>query len=162
MIGFTVVKDNRIPTCGMSHEEARKRNALPVPAVQYGSPAAGGTYDYWDEIVLNPPAGAAHADIDLLYRPAGWEYVRFLCLANTGQNAFLADEDVNLLNAWLATGQAEPCVMAVATWGSAPPPGCVTAGVRPVSLRHPPPPVSPSVRVQVGPERAGAAPRSPV
>lgn len=50
-------------------------------------------------------------------------------MANTGQNAFLANEGINLLNAWLATGQAEPYVMASATWGSAPPPPCETPGV---------------------------------
>ena len=36
---------------------------------------------------------------------------------------------MNLLNAWLNTGMAEPHVMASATWGSAPPPPCGTPGV---------------------------------
>jgi hypothetical protein len=128
VLNNTVAKDNRIPPYGFAYEEARKRNALPVPAAQYGSPAANGTYNYWDEITLNPPAGAARAEIKLLYQPTSWEYVQFLYLANTRGNAFLANEGVNLLNAWLNTGMAEPYVMASATWGSAPPPSCVSPG----------------------------------
>ena len=65
---------------------------------------------------LNPPPGATRAEIRLLYQPTSWEYVQFLYLANNGQNAFLANEGVNLLNAWLNTGMAEPHVMATATW----------------------------------------------
>ena len=57
VLNNTVAKDNRIPPYGFAYEEARKRNALPLPATQYGSPAAGGTYNYWDEVALNPPAG---------------------------------------------------------------------------------------------------------
>jgi hypothetical protein len=117
-----VAKDNRIPPYGMRYDDARTRNALPVPADQYGNPGPGGTYNYWDEIALDPPAGAASATIDLLYQPTSWEYVQFLYLANDGQNAFLAQEGANLLDAWLNTGMAEPYVMASAAWGSAPPP----------------------------------------
>jgi hypothetical protein len=128
VLNNTVVKDNRIPPYGMQYEEARKRNALPVPATQYGAPTGTAEFKYWDEFTLNPPAGAAYADIKLMYQPTSWEYVQFLYAANTRQNAFLAHEGVNLLNAWLATGQAEPYVMASATWGSAPPPPCATPG----------------------------------
>ncbi|HSQ70331.1 MAG TPA: fibronectin type III domain-containing protein, partial [Steroidobacteraceae bacterium] len=115
VLNNTVLKDNRIPTYGMSVEEARKRNALPVPADQYGG--TGGTYQYWDELALDPPTDAFYAEISLLYQPTSWEYVQFLYLANRRENAFLADEGVNLLDAWLATGMAEPYVMASATWG---------------------------------------------
>ncbi|HNQ88995.1 MAG TPA: hypothetical protein PKM73_10310 [Verrucomicrobiota bacterium] len=128
VLNNTVVSDNRIPPYGMTYNEARARNALPVPATQYGSPAAGGTFNYWDEIALNRPTGAAYAQIQLLYQPTSWEYVQFLYLANTGANAFLANEGVNLLNAWLNTGMAEPHVMATASWGTAPPPPCMTPG----------------------------------
>lgn len=121
-----VAKDNRIPPYGMSYDEARKRNTLPVPATQYGSPAPGGTFSYWDEVALNPPANAAYAEIKLLYQPTSWEYVQFLYLANEGKNAFLANEGVNLLKAWLNTGMAAPYAMAAATWGSAPAPPCGT------------------------------------
>jgi hypothetical protein len=116
VLNNTVAKDNRIPPYGMSYEEARKRNTLPVPATQYGSPSSSGTYNYWDELTLGPPAGAAYATIDLLYQPTSWEYIQFLYLANKGENAFLANEGVNLLQAWLHTGMAEPYVMATATW----------------------------------------------
>jgi hypothetical protein len=123
-----VAKDNRIPPYGMSYEKARQRNTLPVPAAQYGSPASGGAYNYWDTITLNPPSGAAYATINLLYQPTSWEYVQFLYLANSRQNAFLADEGVNLLQAWLNNGMAEPYVMASATWGTPPAPACETPG----------------------------------
>lgn len=124
-----VAKDNRIPTYGMTYNEAAKRNALPVPAAQYGSPTAGGTYNYWDTISLNPPAEAAYATIDLLYQSTSWEYIQFLYLANNLQNAFLADEGVNVLNTWLNTGMSEPYVMASTTWGTPPAPSCVTPGM---------------------------------
>jgi hypothetical protein len=128
VLNNTVVKDNRIPPYGMQYEEARKRNALPVPDTQYGNPASNGSYNYWDVISLNPPAGATYAEINLLYQPTSWEYIQFLYLANNGQDAFLADEGLNLLNAWLNTGMAEPYVMASASWGSPPAPPCETPG----------------------------------
>jgi hypothetical protein len=128
VLNNTVVKDNRIPPYGMSYEEARKRNALPVPATQYGSPAAGGTYNYWDLVDLKPPAGATYATINLMYQPTSWEYIQFLYLANNGKNAFLANEGVNLYNAWLNTRMAEPMVMASTSWGMPPAPACTAPG----------------------------------
>jgi hypothetical protein len=128
VLNNTVTKDNRIPPYGFKYDDAKVRNALPMPVAQYGSPSAGGTYNYWDSLTLNPPAGAAYAEIRLMYQPTSWEYVQFLYVANKRQNAFLADEGVNLLNSWLATGQAEPYVMASASWGTAPAPACVTPG----------------------------------
>lgn len=121
-----VAKDNRIPTYGMTYDEARKRNALPVPANQYGP--TNGIYNYWDNITLNPPTGAVFATIDLLYQTTSWEYIQFLYRANNRQNAFLANEGVNLLNAWLNTGMSEPVVMASAAWGTPPAPTCVVPG----------------------------------
>jgi hypothetical protein len=126
--------DNRIPPYEMSYDEARVRNALPVPADQYGAPGPGGTYNYWDEITLNPPAGAVYATIDLLYQPTSWEYIQFLYLANDRQNPFLADEGVNMLQAWLNNGMAEPYAMAFTTWGTPPVPTCETPG-EPQDLR---------------------------
>jgi hypothetical protein len=127
VLNNTVAKDNRIPPYGMTYEAARERNALPVPSDQYAK--AGGTeYNHFDQLTLTPPAGAIYAQISLLYQPTSWEYIQFLYLANKGQNAFLANEGVNLLNTWLATGMAEPYVMASTTWGSAPPPPCATPG----------------------------------
>jgi len=126
VLNNTVVKDNRIPPYGFNSDEARKRNALPVPATNYLN--ADGSYRYYDEMTLNPPTGATYANIRLMYQPTSWEYVQFLYLANNRQNAFLANEGVNLLSTWRNTGMAEPYVMASATWGSAPPPPCVTPG----------------------------------
>jgi hypothetical protein len=111
-----LAKDNRIPPWGMDYDEAKQRNILPVPASQYGDPGPGGTYRHWDEVALNPPPGADHASIQLLYQPTSWEYIQFLDLANTGAVGFLADEGRNLRDAWLATGMAAPRVMASAVW----------------------------------------------
>jgi hypothetical protein len=79
---------------------------------QYGDPGPGGVYEYWDEVALNPPSGAVSGTINLLYQPTSWEYIQFLDLANDGQNAFLADEGTNMLEAWLNTGMAPPHTMA--------------------------------------------------
>jgi hypothetical protein len=125
VLNNTVVKDNRIPPYGMSYEVARVRNALPVPATQYGSPTTGGSYNYYDTVALNPPSGAQYATIDLLYQPTSWEYIQFLYLANKGLDTFLAEEGNNMLEAWLNTGMAEPYAMASATWGT--PPGACEA-----------------------------------
>jgi len=121
-----VTRDNRIPPYGLNYEEARRRNALPVPDTEYRN--ADGACRYYDELTLNPPGGAAYARIRLLYQPTSWEHVQFLYLANKKTNAFLASEGDNLLNTWLATGMAEPLVMAETTWGSAPAPACQAPG----------------------------------
>ena len=118
VLNNTVVQDNRIPPYGMTYEEARKRNTLPVPASQYGNPSSSGTYNYWDEVVLNPPNNAVYAEIQLMYQPTSWEYIQFLFKANTGQNEFLGNEGINLLDAWINTGMAEPYVMTTITWGA--------------------------------------------
>jgi len=78
VLNNTVVKDNRIPPYGMSYDLARVRNALPVPADQYGGGTQGSTYNYWADVPLNGPAGAASATIELLYQPTSWEYIQFL------------------------------------------------------------------------------------
>ena len=124
-----VADDNRIPPYLMSYDEAKKRNALPVPDSQYGNPGPGGAYQHWDDIALNPPVDAVYADLTLYYQGTSWEYTQFLWLANTTPaGAFLADEGVNFLDAWVKTGMVPPYVMATATWGA--PPTCtpVTEG----------------------------------
>jgi len=128
VLNNTVVKDDRIPPYGMSYEEARKRNALPVPADQYGNPGPAGSYDHWDEFTMNPPPGAETATVEMLYQPTSWEYIQFLYLANNGGNAFLADEGVNMLDAWLNTGMASPYIMASTTWANTS--GCAYPDVR--------------------------------
>ena len=120
VLNNAVIVDNRIPPYGMSYDIARARNALPVPGDQYGNPGSGGVYEYYDEVPLTRPVGAASATISLMYQPTSWEYIQFLYLANNRGNAFLADEGVNMLEAWLNTGMAEPHVMAQATWGTPP------------------------------------------
>jgi hypothetical protein len=116
VLNNTVIKDNRIPPYGMNYEEARKRNALPVPADQYGNPDPAGSYNHWDEVTLNPPPGAETATVEMLYQPTSWEYIQFLYLGNNKQNAFLANEGDYMLEAWLNTGMAAPHVMASAVW----------------------------------------------
>jgi len=119
-----VAKDKRIPPYGMSYDKAARRNSLPVPANQYGNPGSSGLYAYWDDVTLNPPNGAIYAEINLLYQPTSWEYVQFLWKANKGQNAFLANEGVNLLDAWLKTDMAAPHVMASTMWRAPDPDAC--------------------------------------
>jgi len=150
VLNNVVVKDNRIPPYGMRYDEARRRNALPVPANQYGGGQPGSTYNYYDELDLADlaPQGTASSTINLMYQPTSWEYIQFLVLANkgpdpaTGGNAFLGNEGKNLFEAWLNTGMAEPMVMASASW-SVPPADCevstpmlqsATAGDKQVSL----------------------------
>lgn len=116
VLNNTIVKDTRIPPYGMDYDESLRRNILPVPATQYGDPGAGGTFNYWDEFTLNPPAGAVSATISLMYQPTSWEYIQFLDHANTGSVTFLANEGANLLDAWLNTGMAAPHVMATTAW----------------------------------------------
>lgn len=121
VLNNTVIMDNRIPPYGMSYDLARVRNALPVPATQYGGGAPGSTYNYFDEVPLNRPAGASSAVINLMYQPTSWEYIQFLNLGNnTAAGAFLADEGKNMQEAWLHTGMAEPHIMASTTWGTPP------------------------------------------
>jgi hypothetical protein len=126
VLNNVVIKDNRIPPYGMSKTSASIRNALPVPADQYGGgtgtyiPGKIDLYNYWDEVTLTPPIGASYATIDLLYQPTSWEYIQFLYLANNRVNAFLGNEGVNLLDAWLNNGMAAPYVMASTIWGSVP------------------------------------------
>lgn len=116
-----VADDNRIPPYLMSYDEAKKRNALPVPDSQYGNPGLGGSYEHWDDIALNPPTGAVYADLTLYYQGTSWEYTQFLWLANsTAAGEFLADEGVNFLDAWVKTGMVPPYAMATATWGAPP------------------------------------------
>ena len=111
-----VAADNRIPPYGMKYDDAVIRNIVPVPKEQYGAPAPGGEYNYWDEVNLVPPSNAKSATIDLLYQPTSWEYIQFLYLANNRQNDFLGQEGVNMLDAWLNNGMAQPHVMASTTW----------------------------------------------
>ena len=129
-----VIQDNRIPPYGMNYDIAKTRNALPVPAEQYGGELlngnlAGSTYKHYDEVDLNIPAGATSAEFNLMYQPTSWEYIQFLSLANEGNNAFLGDEGNIMLDAWLNTGMAEPFVMTSATWGD---PGSSCDAVPPV------------------------------
>jgi hypothetical protein len=116
-----VSKDNRIPPYGFDYETARQRNALPAPDTQYREDTNVNTYDYWDIVPLDVPAGATGAEITLYYQGTSWEYIQFLWLANNQQNAFLGDEGVNMLDAWInADPQAPmvpPFVMATAIWG---------------------------------------------
>jgi hypothetical protein len=118
VLNDTVKSDTRIPPYGFRRDEATTRNALPVPASQYGDPPANGTYRHYDDVALAKPTNAAFARIELLYQPTSWEYVQFLLLANTNQDPFLAGTGQDLYDAWRATGMAEPHVMASTTWKS--------------------------------------------
>lgn len=115
-----VKADNRIPPYGFDRNAAATRNALPVPATQYGNPSPGGTYNYWDEVALTPPAGATRAEFELLYQTSSWEYIQFLLLANPGTSPFLASAGQDLFDAYMATGRSTPEVMTTARWCNMP------------------------------------------
>ncbi len=108
VLNNTVEHDNRIPPYGFKYDEAMVRNCLPVPADQFGSPGAGGTYNHYDEVDFEIPDGAVAAQVRLYYQPTSWEYIQFLWKANDGASAFLGQEGINMLDAWLNTGQAAP------------------------------------------------------
>ncbi|MDE0585984.1 MAG: hypothetical protein OSB63_05140 [Planctomycetota bacterium] len=111
-----VLEDNRIPPYEYSYDSANTRNCLPVPATQYGNPGAGGTYNHYDDITLNPPSGAASGKIRLIYQTTSWEYIQFLFLANDGSVPFLANTGLDLAKAWYQTGMSQPEVMASINW----------------------------------------------
>jgi hypothetical protein len=99
----------------MRYDDARERNALPVPPDQYGDPGAGGVYEHFDAVPFAPPTGAVRGEVRLLYQTTSWEYIQFLALANDGSVPFLADEGQNMLEAWLNTGMSEPYEMKTLT-----------------------------------------------
>ena len=119
-----VAMDNRIPPYGMKYAEAKKRNALPVPYCQFGCPSSSGTYQYFDTLKLSPPKGSRSATITLMYQPTSWEYIQFLYLANKRSSPTLAQEGVNLMDAWLNTGMAEPYPMGTVNWTCTSKSGC--------------------------------------
>jgi hypothetical protein len=90
-----------------------------VPAGRYPV-QPDGTFPHFDDVVLNPPPGADHATISLLYQPTSWEYIQFLYLGNTGAVPFLADEGEKLLDAWLNgpvdSRMATPYTMVTTPW----------------------------------------------
>jgi PKD repeat protein len=53
-----------------------------------------------------------------MYQPTSWEYVQFLYLDNTTDNTQLSTTGKDFLDAWLATGMAEPQVMATTSWSN--------------------------------------------
>lgn len=121
VLNNVVTKDNRIPPYGFTYDEARARNALPVPTTQFGSPGPGGTYQYWDEKPFAIPSNAARAEVRLFYQQTSWEYIQFLRLANDGLNPFLANEGRNLQDAWANTGMSPPFEIKLATANVTPP-----------------------------------------
>lgn len=115
-----VLSDTRIPPYGMDRDEAFERNCQPIPDTQYGAPASGEVYDHFDEVALSPPAGAASAQLRILYQTTSWEYVQFLALADPQQSAFLGNPGQDLLDAWLATGMSAPEEIDAITWTATP------------------------------------------
>jgi hypothetical protein len=105
VLNNAIAQDNRIPPYHMSYDQAQERNALPVPDTQYGNPGAGGVYDYFDVVPFSIPATAVRAEVRLMYQATSWEYVQFLWKQPTSNptpnSTFLANEGVNLLDAWL-------------------------------------------------------------
>ncbi len=128
VLNNAVAADNRIPPYRMSYDEAESRNALPVPTDQYGNPGPGGVYEHFDVVPFPIPPGAVRAEARLLYQATSWEYIQFLWKQPTSDplptSTFLADEGVNMLDAWLnarwddadpGSTMAPPFEMALAT-----------------------------------------------
>jgi len=68
------------------------------------------------EVSFTPPTTlAVRGEFELLYQTTSWEYIQFLYLANDGSVTFLANEGVNMLEAWVNEGMSEPHKMASAT-----------------------------------------------
>jgi len=111
VLNNAVYNDNRIPPFGMDYDEAWRRGCLPEPETQFGDPGSGGVYDYWDDVPFNIPPGAARVEVQLFYQSTSWEYVQFLWLQNDEADAFLGQEGVNMLDAWLNTGMSAPFPM---------------------------------------------------
>ncbi len=103
-----VIEDRRIPPYGFSYDEAKLRNSLPVPETLFGNPGPGGIYNHWDIVSFPVPPNVNSAQVRVFYQPTSWEYIQFLYLQNDGQDPFLSNEGVNLLDGWLNTGQAPP------------------------------------------------------
>ena len=117
-----MVEDHRIPPFGFKFDEAKTRNALPVPASQFGNPGPGGTYNYWDDRAFPIPDGAISAQIRLYYQQTSWEYIQFLWKQNDTLSPFLGQEGINMLDAWLNTGQNAPLQLTVITASGLVPP----------------------------------------
>ena len=115
VLNNVITEDDRIPPYGFKYDEAKTRNALPVPATQFGNPGPGGTYNYWSDRSFAIPTGATRAEVRLYYQQTSWEYVHFLWKNNDGLNVFLAAEGRNLLDAWLNTGMAAPLELTFAS-----------------------------------------------
>jgi hypothetical protein len=111
VLNNVVLGDNRIPPYRLDRAEATARNALPVPASQYGNPGGEGVYDHWSLSPFAVPEGAVRAEVRLYYQQTSWEYIQFLWLENDQQNGFLGQEGLNLLDGWLNTGQNLPLEM---------------------------------------------------
>jgi hypothetical protein len=110
VLNNVMTHDNRIPPYGLRYDDALARSAMPVPYNQYGG-APGGTFNYWDENNFAIPPGAASAEVRLYYQQTSWEYIQFLWLNNDTLGPFLGQEGVNMLDAWLNTGQNAPFEM---------------------------------------------------
>jgi hypothetical protein len=115
VLNNVMVHDERIPPYGMRYDDARERNALPVPKTQYGAPGPGGVYQHWDDVEFDIPAGAESAEVRLYYQQTSWEYTQFLWLANDTLGPFLGQEGINFLDAWANTGMSPPFEMSFVT-----------------------------------------------
>jgi hypothetical protein len=105
VLNNAVYADNRIPPYLMDYDEAERRNALPIPADQYGNPGSGGVYDHFDRVYFDVPPGAVRAEVRLMYQATSWEYIQFLWKQPTSspapQSTHLANEGLYMLDAWL-------------------------------------------------------------
>jgi hypothetical protein len=122
VLNNTVQHDDRIPPYGFQYDTALARSSLPVPASQFGDPGPGGTYNYWDDVPFLIPATATSAQVRLYYQQTSWEYIQFLWKQNDQLSPFLGNEGINMLDAWLNTGESPPFQIHMVTVGGLVPP----------------------------------------
>ncbi len=98
-LATTIEKDNRIPPRGFENEAFEAAGA-PVVGAEY----ADG--QYWDDLALKIPRGAAHARVRLYYQTVTRHYIEALQSGN-----FTNDTGRILHELWEATGKCAPILM---------------------------------------------------
>ena len=91
-----IAKDNRIPPEGFKRAAFAEHLCQPV-----GATYADG--QYWDDIDLTLPDGAARVAVRLMYQSVSWEYVKFLAEEDKKD-----DWGKRLYDAWSKTGKCPP------------------------------------------------------
>jgi cytochrome c2 len=96
VLNDVIAKDNRIPPEGFKNAAFAEHLCQPV-----GATYADG--QYWDDVDLTLPDGAARVAVRLMYQSVSWEYVKFLAEEDKKD-----DWGKRLYDAWSKTGKCPP------------------------------------------------------